>query len=77
MLTVSELSEVLEEYRDGKPLVYFGENGKPEGIAIELADAIIRIGDLAGILGADLESAVIQKMAYNATRPHRHGGKRI
>lgn len=27
--------------------------------------------------GIDLWSAIDQKMAYNRTRPHRHGGKRV
>lgn len=48
---------------------------KPEGVASELADVLIRIGHLAGALGADLELAVEEKMQYNATRPRRHGGK--
>ena len=38
----SELSEALEEYRNGREPteVYTGNNGKPEGIPIELADVI-------------------------------------
>lgn len=46
---------------------------KPEGFGIELADALIRIADLAGMLGLDLEGLVKLKMAYNATRPAKHG----
>lgn len=48
---------------------------KPEGFPIEIADALIRIFDLAGAHGIDLDEAVRIKMAYNATRPVRHGGK--
>jgi NTP pyrophosphatase (non-canonical NTP hydrolase) len=48
---------------------------KPEGLASELADVVIRCGDLAGFLGIDLERAISEKHAYNATRPQRHGGK--
>ena len=49
---------------------------KFEGIPIELADVIIRVLDMACDLGIDIEAAVEAKMAYNATRPHMHGGKR-
>lgn len=41
----SEWSEALEEYRAGRPMVYEGEGGKPEGIAVELIDGVIRILD--------------------------------
>lgn len=49
---------------------------KPCGIAIELADVIIRIADTCGSLGIDLERALRMKMDYNKTRPYRHGGKK-
>jgi NTP pyrophosphatase (non-canonical NTP hydrolase) len=78
----SELSEALEEYRNGKPPIYPAydgsfEHAKPEGIAVELADCIIRILDLAGFMGWDIEHALELKMKYNETRPYRHGGKKI
>jgi len=41
----------------------------------EIADAFIRLGDLAGIYNIDLESHVKAKMAYNKTRPYGHGKK--
>lgn len=78
----SELSEALEAYRaspDGDLLLYYiGNGGKPEGIIAELADVIIRIGDYCGEVNCSqaLETAVVQKMAYNKKRPHMHGGKR-
>lgn len=71
----SEVSEALEAYRDGNQQVFF-VGQKPEGLAVELADAVIRIADLCGYLGIDLEDVVALKMAYNAKRPHRHGGKK-
>lgn len=37
-------------------------------MAVELADAVIRIADLCGHLGIDLEAAIDLKMAYNETR---------
>lgn len=69
---------------DPTPAVYYSGGGynataptacciKPEGYAIELADAVIRIADLCGYMGIDLEAAIKEKMAYNATRPRMHG----
>jgi len=78
----SELSEALEEYRLGHSpteiyrVVTDGvASEKPEGIPIELADLLIRIFDTAGHYGINLEDAIVKKMLYNQTRPHRHGGK--
>lgn len=39
----------------------------------ELADAVIRIMDLAARRKIDLEKHIITKFAYNQTRPQRHG----
>ena len=39
----------------------------------DMADAVIRIADLCGHLGIDLEAAIDLKMAYNETRPFKHG----
>lgn len=41
----------------------------------ELADAMIRIMDLAFHRNIDLEWHIKAKMKYNATRPHMHGKK--
>jgi NTP pyrophosphatase (non-canonical NTP hydrolase) len=41
----------------------------------EIADTFIRICDLAGIYGIDLDFHVAAKMAYNELRPYRHGKK--
>lgn len=40
---------------------------------VELADAIIRIADLAGYFNIDLEELIIAKMEYNKSRPYKHG----
>lgn len=50
---------------------------KPEGIAVEMADCIIRILDWCGKEGVDIDKIMEEKMEYNLTRPYRHGGKRL
>ena len=83
----SEISEALEEFRHGHQPheMYFKAAGsvreplpgKPEGVPSELADLLIRVGDLCKVFGVDLEAALRKKMAFNRTRPHLHGGKRL
>lgn len=50
---------------------------KPEGVGSELADVLVRLLDTAYRAGVDLEWEFDRKMAYNETRPVRHGGKRL
>ena len=72
----SELSEALEEYRNKRPMRYYNCQ-KPEGVAVEMADCIIRILDWAGHEGVDLDAIIHEKMDYNRTRSYRHGGKKL
>ena len=69
----SELSEALEA--DRKDLM---DDKLPhrKGREVELADAVIRIFDCAADNDMDIHGAVMEKMAYNATRPKMHGGKK-
>lgn len=65
-LVHSEVSEAMEGFRknlmdDHLPHRKMGE--------VELADAVIRIFDLAGFLKLDLGGAIYEKLEYNKTRP--------
>lgn len=72
----SEGSEILEDLRRGKPVEYaVDDNGKPVGVASEIADTIIRCLDLAHALGIDIQDALEKKHAYNLTRSNKHGSK--
>ena len=46
-----------------------------DGFEDEIADTLIRLGDLCGYLGIDIDSHIRAKMAYNATREKLHGKK--
>jgi NTP pyrophosphatase (non-canonical NTP hydrolase) len=75
----SEVSEAIEELRRPRfdpRETREDETGKPEGLPSELADVVIRCLDLAAAHGIDLEAAMERKLAYNAVRGYRHGGKR-
>lgn len=48
---------------------------KPEGIPSELADIIIRVLDICAYHDIDIAASLADKMAFNATRSYRHGGK--
>jgi len=39
----------------------------------EIADTIIRLFDLCGFMGIDIDKFVELKMQYNETRPYKHG----
>ncbi|MFX6318865.1 hypothetical protein ABTF97_18600, partial [Acinetobacter baumannii] len=61
----SEISEAMEGHR--KNLM---DDKIPHRsmLEVELADALIRICDMAGGLGLDLEGAVLEKLEYNQKR---------
>lgn len=69
----SELSEALEADRHGNP----PDDKVPDfcGFEAELADVVIRIMNKAAARGYRVAEAVVAKMAANAKREYRHGGK--
>lgn len=72
-LVHSELSEALEYAR--QPDGFSARDDRcPQltGVAAELADAMIRIFDIAGRHQINLGEAVVEKMTYNLQRPYKH-----
>lgn len=67
----SELSEALEALRKNDP----PDNKIPEftSVETELADAVIRIMDLAHARGWRVAQAIEAKMKFNSGRPYKHG----
>ena len=61
----SEISEAMEGDRKGLKDDKLPHRDMRE---VELADAVIRIFDLAGAYGMDLGGAIAEKMQYNASR---------
>lgn len=61
----SEISEAMEGHR--KDLM---DDHLPDRkmVEVELADAVIRIFDLAGALNLDIGGAIVDKLAYNQQR---------
>jgi NTP pyrophosphatase (non-canonical NTP hydrolase) len=74
MMVVSEIAEAMEGKR--KDLM---DNHLPHRrmVEVELADALIRIFDYAGAYKLDLDGAVAEKRAYNATRPDHKPENRL
>jgi NTP pyrophosphatase (non-canonical NTP hydrolase) len=65
MLIVSEVAEAMESERKDLPDDKLGHRKMAE---VELVDALIRIFDLCGACGFDIEGAYQEKRAFNATR---------
>lgn len=77
----SELGEATEGYRKG---IKDDHLPNRQMIEVELADAMIRIFDLAGWLELDIGMALLEKLAYNKSRAdhkpenrEKEGGKKI
>lgn len=83
-LITTEVAEAIEEVRAGHAVdeTYYPsetkglsvpELRKPEGVPSEVADVVIRAFDFAHEFGIDLAAMIEEKLAYNATRAHKHG----
>ena len=80
-LVHSEISEALEGHRKD---IMDDKLPHRKMIEVELADAVIRIFDMAGGLGLDVAGAIAEKMEYNSKRKDHtpearlaEGGKKI
>lgn len=65
MLAVTELAEACEGDRKNIPDTHLPHRSM---LSVELADAVIRIADLAGFLKIPLGTVIAEKEAYNASR---------
>lgn len=70
----SEISEAMEGHRKG--LMDDKLPHRPM-LEVELADAVIRIFDLAGGFGLDIGGAIAEKLAYNAKRADHKPDNRL
>lgn len=58
-------------------MAYIDDKGKPQGVAVEMADVLIRVLDWFGSEDLDVEAIVRQKHEYNKTRSYRRGNKEL
>lgn len=66
----SELSEMLEAYRHGNPK---SDHIQASAVEEEMADVLIRLLDMAVGLTMNVPRATMKKLAFNRTRPKKHG----
>lgn len=91
LLIHTEVSEAVEAFRDwgladatdhaGAALASVAADRtilpKPEGFGSEMADILVRLLDTCERRGVDLSFEFERKLAHNATRGHKHGGKNL
>lgn len=73
MLVTSEIAEAMEGFRKDLMDDHLTHRKMAE---VELADAMIRIMDIAAFHGFDLASAIVEKVDYNRTRADHQPGAR-
>lgn len=75
LLVVSEITEGMEAHRKG---LMDDKLPHRKGLEVELADAIIRIADLAESMNMNLGDAILEKLEYNASRAdHKPENRRL
>ena len=74
MLVTSELAEALEAHRKNLMDDHLPHR---KGFEVEIADALIRLFDIAGGMHLDLDGAYTEKMEYNANRADHKPENRI
>lgn len=57
----------------GADATWTGVRAKPEGFVVEVVDAVVRCLDILHSRGVDIDAIVAEKMAYNDSRPYKHG----
>lgn len=74
-LIASEVFEGGEALRHGDPQ----DEHLPHltNFEVELADAVVRVFDLAGYLRRGVGNALAEKVKFNRTRGQKHGGKAV
>jgi len=70
----SSISRTLEFFRDGENDL-LGQKGEWRGVPAGLGEIVNHTFDMAFVMGIDLADAIHVKMAFNKTRPHKHGRK--
>ena len=64
-----DIKKEAEEFINSKPSDTFNKDSEQS----EIADMILILLAYCGEMNYDIESAVIEKMKYNATREYKHG----
>lgn len=70
-MTLAQLAKIAGEV--GEAVEAIQKDKVPDDFAEELADIIIRTIDLAALACLSIGEAVAKKMAFNESRPYKHG----
>lgn len=78
ILIATEVAEAIEHIVLAKPeddirAVQLNAKGSPDGVPVELADVLIRLGDDVVEFRIPILEALMRKHKYNMTREYKHG----